>query len=208
MGTHAIRITVHTLVVAVLFAFVDPAFAASTVFKEQLSPDQIRAASKAAKQRIPRPPAGGGMACRERQNERHADDPPPFSAAGLVIQATCYEKAGLFGTAIGSWRQILQSFPKAPEAKEAVRAFARLNEKVGEYDKAVAAYEFYADHYAHDAGDPATDEWIRATCMRRQMGDAREAERDLASLRTAVPGRTFDSDTLCDHVRPIVPPAP
>lgn len=186
-----------TALVAALIAVAGVARADTGRFKEQLTEDQIAAAIKAVRDKLPPVDAAAMKACPVA---RVQDAPKELASA-----AACYRAAGNLGRAIQTWEQIVLRSPRTAEATDAQRQLGPAYEAAGMFDKAASSYRTLALSTVAAEPFPA-DLLIRAICIERQLGRRKEAERDLAVLRTAQRKTQFDSETLCDSVRPIAPP--
>ncbi len=118
------------------------------------------------------------------------------------LAAKCFRTAGSLGLAIQNWIVFLRYAPNGPNASDAWRELGSACEAAALFDRAADAYETFAKKYGADKH--AKDLMIRATCIRRQLGDT-HADDDFAYLNRSV-RPALDSATLCDYVRPIAMP--
>jgi hypothetical protein len=126
----------------------------------------------------PEPLAG---ACAEQYRDAFDKASPAHTAAALKAAAECFRGAGQVGLEVRAWTTLADSFPNAPEAKEALRSTAQAYESVGHTADAARFYEDYARRYPKEPD--AADALKSATCFRHSFGDKRAVEQDLGELR-------------------------
>ncbi len=169
-------------------------------YKEALSKPQITAITTAVRAALPKVAPDTSM-CSLILDEYNKD--PQHEIERTALAAKCFRTAGALGAAIHNWIVFLRYAPKSPNASEAQRDLGSACEAAALFDRAADAYETFAKNYAGDKH--AKDLMIRATCIRRQLGDT-HADDDFAYLtRSFRPA--LDSATLCDSIRPIAMPA-
>ena len=173
--------------------------------KEQLTKDEIKAASEAAVAALPKVDSAAASDCQAKHKQLEAPDPKPDEIASA---ARCFRAAGSLGASVQLWRTLIQRHPNSKEAVEATRALGPAYEAAGRFDQAAESNATYAKKYPKEPD--ALDRMTRAVCTWRQLGIADEAERGFKFLQTVYGAkRKLDSATLCDQVRPIVvPPKP
>lgn len=187
------------LAAAAIVVLVGTAHAAP--FREQLTRDEIHAASDAAVAALPKVDAAAVKQCEDR----HKLDPQDPKPDELAAAARCFRGSGNLGLAIRLWQTLVQRHPATPQATEATRALGPAFEAAGRFDDAARWSSDYAKKYPRE-GD-ALERMTRAVCTWRQLGRVDEAERGFLYLRaTWGAKRKLDADTLCDQVRPIVVP--
>ncbi len=176
------------------------ATAAAAPYKEALSKPEIEAIVSAVHAALPKVSASVSK-CTAMFDAYNKD--PEHGIEQTALAARCFRNAGALGQAIQSWIVFLRYAPNSPNAIEAQRDLGNACEAAALFDRAADAYETFAKKYAADKH--AKDLMIRATCIRRQLGDAK-ADDDLTYLtRSFRPA--IDSATLCDSIRPIAMPA-
>ncbi len=171
-------------------------------FREQLTRDEIKAASDAVVAALPKVDVAAARQCEATHKQALSADAKPDE---LAAAARCYRAAGSLGLAIQLWRILIQRHPVTKEAMEGSRALGPAYEAAGQFEEAAKSNVTYAKKYA--AEQDARERMTRAVCTWRQLGLADDAERGYQFLH-ATWGRKhkLDPATLCDQVRPIVVP--
>jgi hypothetical protein len=190
------RAIVPTLLAAAAVAVTATATAETRKLKEQLTKDEIAAATKAARDRLPPVDPHAVKKCSAM---------PATTAAERHDLALCYRAAGSLGASIAVWKVVIQDRDTKGPRKAAMVQLAAALEAAGSYADAATIHSEYAKIYGAEAD--AADHMIRAICIWRQLGVADEAERGFAFLAKLMKKKTPDGEKLCDSVRPIVPPA-
>ena len=120
-----------------------------------------------------------------------------FEAAG------CYRAAGSLGAAVAMFKLYERYGKDAARKLETLRALATTLETAAMFSDAAAAGERYAKTYAGEKD--AKERLVRAICIRRQLGDDREATNSGAYLERRY--KTKADGALCATIRPIAMPA-
>ncbi len=187
----------RAIVVLLLVGSAGTAAADREAFKERLTKEEILAAAKAAQDRLPPVDKAAAAKCKAL---------PQDTAIDREAMADCYRAAGSLGAAIMIWQVVAQDKSKGSPAKDAIKQLGPALEAAGRYHDAAGYHSQYAKVYG--AEKDAADHMIRAICIWRQLDDATSADRAFEYLRRLKKKSPPDSDTLCDSVRPIVPPPP
>ncbi|HEY4059029.1 MAG TPA: hypothetical protein VGM39_20580 [Kofleriaceae bacterium] len=196
----------RNLVIATILA---SATAYAGPFKETLSKEEIAQITKAVQAALPPIDATARTKCQPLLDEYNK---APEAKTELVMEAAkCLRSAGALGAAVIAFKTAYK-YPAKGQAPEALRLAADGEEAAAFYDSAASDYEGYYAQYGVTPGiTDATTLMIRATCIRRQLGDEEKANKDLGSLNLtpklnkAKP--KYDGNTLCDTIRPIAMPA-
>ncbi|MBL9014076.1 MAG: hypothetical protein JNL83_07860 [Myxococcales bacterium] len=128
---------------------------------------------------------------------------PDQSADKAFEAAGCLVKAGSLGAGIQTYKLYERYGKDALKRKETLRALATSYEMAGYFSEAAEAGERYAKMFATEKD--AKERLVRAICIRRQLGDDREAK--AAGMYLQRQFRTKPDAALCATVRPIAMPA-
>src|SRR5260370_19545845 len=123
-------------------------------FAEALTREEIAAAGKAARDRLPRVDQSKTQAC-VAQYLAAIERTATRTAATLAAAAACWRDAGAVGLAIRQWTVLLLEFPNAPESRDARRALATAYEASGTL---IVAAERHREHARLYPGDPEARE--------------------------------------------------
>jgi hypothetical protein len=170
---------------------------------ERLDRDEIIAAGKAARARLPPVDRAAVQACEAKYGAATRSGDPGRTPETLAAAAACWRAAGSLGVAIRLWMAIVSELPDSREAVEARRQLGPAYEAAGTFSEAAEWHAAFAK--ANGAEKDARDQLIRAICIWRQLGlddKAAVAEQDLGRM----PGRKIKSAKLCETVRPIAAP--
>ena len=172
-------------------------------FKETLPKAEIRAISEAIQKNLPPVDKAAVPTCQALLDEYNKD--PDNSVDKVFEAATCFRAAGSLGSAIRMF-QLYQTYGKdKAKQRDALRALADTHEAAAFFWEAASENEQFARKYAGEKD--AKERMVRAACIRRQLGDDREAKADGAYLERMPKGKITADDALCLNVRPIVMPA-
>ena len=171
-------------------------------YKETLAKPDIEAIVKAIQAALPKVDQVAVKQCQPALDAYNKD--PEGSVDKLGAGAACFRAAGSIGTAIRLWRTVEQYDRDATRKRDAIRGLASAYEAAADFSHAADYAERYLAEYGRDKD--ASDLLARAICIRRQLGDADAAERDVKRWRGTFKTK-IDPDTLCDHLRPIAMPA-
>jgi hypothetical protein len=176
--------------------------AAAAPFKETVPAKDRDAIVKAVRAALPPINAAATPACQLALDKYNKD--PQANLDSAFDAATCYRSAGNVGIAVLLWRTYYTYGSDGAKKRDALRALASGYEAVARFDEAAGYAEKFAAEFAGE--QDAAERLIRATCIRRQLGQQKEANADMKQLTTAFKIQV-DPDTLCDAVRPIAMPA-
>ncbi|HEY4180680.1 MAG TPA: hypothetical protein VGM90_27735 [Kofleriaceae bacterium] len=193
------------------FVFIAAILATATAyagpFKETLSKDEITKAVKAVQAALPPVDAAARTKCQPMLDEYNS---APESKPGLILSAAeCFRAAGALGASIMMF-QTAYKYPVKGKGAETLRELAAAQEAAAIYDGAAEHYEAYWGDYGPGTLEAQADAamfLVRATCIRRQLGDESHANADFKSLASADHKTRYDANKLCDAIRPIAMPA-
>lgn len=171
-------------------------------FKETLAKPDIEAIVKAIQAALPKVDQAAVKQCQPYLDAYNKD--PEGSLDKVGAGAACFRAAGSIASAIQLWRTVETYDGDATRKRDAIRGLASAYEAAADFSQAAAYAEKYVAEYGRDKDAP--DLLSRAICIRRQLGDAEAAERDVKRWRGTLKTK-IDPDTLCDHLRPIAMPA-
>jgi hypothetical protein len=183
--------------------------AAAGPFKETLKRDEIVAIEKAIQDALPKPDPAIVKKC---QVELDAYNKAPDAADALdhvTAAATCFRSAGSLGAAIQMWNIVAKyasSTKMAVQKRDATHELAIAYEAAAMFDDAAKFDEQFVKTYGKD-DDDTRERLAHAICIRRQLGDEREATSDAAYWTHIFRRVKLDANTLCDSLRPIAMPA-
>jgi hypothetical protein len=133
----------HLAPIAVVAVIAGLAHAAP--YREQLTRDEIKAASDAAVAALPKVDTSAATQCQNKhQPQLIVQDPKPEDVAAA---ARCFRAAGRLGAAIQLWRGLTQNYARSKEAAEATRALGPAYEAAGRFDEAAQWNVTYAKKY-------------------------------------------------------------
>src|SRR5215212_5429522 len=103
-------------------------------FREQLTKDEIKAASDAAVAALPKVNTAAATDCQNKhQPQLIAEDP---KAEHIAAAARCFRAAGSLGAAIQLWRGLTQNYARSKESVEATRELGPAYEAAGQFPEA------------------------------------------------------------------------
>jgi len=172
----------------------------ATAAAQPLSREQIAAAGKAARARLPPVDAEAARACQATHGAALPAGAPAHTAAALAAAATCFRIAGSLGVAIRLWTALAAEFRASREAVEAVRQLGGAHEAAGSFAEAAQWQARYAQLYPAQAD--ARDRLVRALCTWRQLGVADQA-RAAEQLLQRNYRKRVDLSQVCEGIRPV-----
>lgn len=184
----------------VLVILTSTAFAGE--FKETVAPADREAIVKAIQGNLPPvDKAAVEKKCQPMLDEYNKA--PEASVDKAFEAATCLKAAGSLGAAITTFK-LYQRYGKDPaKQKDTLRGLASAYEAAAYFAEAAATNEELAKTYAGEKD--AKERLVRATCLRRQLGEDDAAKKDALLLERQFKMKT--GDALCAKVKPIAMPA-
>ncbi len=171
-------------------------------FPETLAQADLDSISDAIRKALP--PVDGTKVkhCQAFYDAYNKAPAAPDAVKHILDAAACFREAGALGVAITSWTTVVK-YGSAAEKRVAIHELGPAYEAAAVFDRAATFDEQFA---TDDATDPdANDRLQRALCIRRQLGDAPNANRDADVWQRAT---KLDPNLACDGLRPIAMPSP
>jgi hypothetical protein len=169
-------------------------------FKETIAPADREAIVKAIQANLPPVDKTAVQKCQALLDEYNKapdkNGDKAFEAAGCLV------KAGSLGAGIQTYKAYESGATDETKKQETIRALAIAYETAGMFAEAAEQGERYATLYPKQKD--AKERLVRATCIRRQLGDDAAARKAGAQLEAVF--KLKAGATLCAKVKPIAMP--
>jgi lipopolysaccharide biosynthesis regulator YciM len=174
--------------------------ATAAPFPETLPQADIDATSDAIRKALPPVDQTAVKKCQVFYDAYNKKPDAPDAVQHVLDGATCFRAAGALSTAIIAFNTTVK-YGSAEQKHAALRELGPAFEAAALFDRAATSDEQVASSYANDAD--ANERLQRALCIRRQLGDVMNANRDADAWQRST---KKDPNLACDGLRPIKMP--